>query len=161
MTGSEFKAWRKRMGYTQELVCDLFLISRRSLGYYETGERPLPQRVISECESLEQERAVRAQKTADRPPEPPATPAMPPVKKTPADARERLARLEVARKAMMAAQAQPARKESLSGRRESRYGDVFDGDYREYEVDKTDEFYQPSANEVDKRQPWFKFGRRR
>lgn len=52
MTGSEFKAWRKSLGLTQEGAAGALGISRRGVQMYEKSEAPVPRRVELACQKL-------------------------------------------------------------------------------------------------------------
>ncbi|MBI5121179.1 MAG: helix-turn-helix transcriptional regulator [Rhodospirillales bacterium] len=45
-TPEAFRAWRKRVGLTQEQLADMFDLSRRTIGYYEDGSLLVP-RVVA------------------------------------------------------------------------------------------------------------------
>lgn len=52
MSGSEFKAWRKSLGFTQEGAAGALGISRRSVQMYEKAAIPVPRKVELACETV-------------------------------------------------------------------------------------------------------------
>ncbi len=53
MTSTEFRAWRKAMGWTQQQAADaLGLADVRSIKYYEAGDRKVPKQIASHCRTL-------------------------------------------------------------------------------------------------------------
>jgi DNA-binding XRE family transcriptional regulator len=51
----DFRAWRKKMGLTQEQLADALDLSRRTIGYYEDGTQLVPRVVLLAIKGLEQE----------------------------------------------------------------------------------------------------------
>ena len=51
----EFRAWRKKVGLTQDQLADLFDLSRRTIGYYEDGTLVVPRVVALAMKGYEQE----------------------------------------------------------------------------------------------------------
>jgi transcriptional regulator with XRE-family HTH domain len=45
MNAQAFKAWRKRLGHTQERAAELLGVSRRVVAGWETGETSIPKMV--------------------------------------------------------------------------------------------------------------------
>ena len=52
----EFRAWRKRVGLTQDQLAGLFDLSRRTIGYYEDGTLLVPRVVALAMKGYEVER---------------------------------------------------------------------------------------------------------
>lgn len=60
MTGSEFRAWRKRLGWTQQQAAEALGISVSQIIDYESGSKrgtdraaPIPRVVALACQALE------------------------------------------------------------------------------------------------------------
>jgi transcriptional regulator with XRE-family HTH domain len=54
MSPSAFKAWRERMGLTQDEAASALGVSRRAVIYFEQGERNVSRTVSLLCAALEQ-----------------------------------------------------------------------------------------------------------
>lgn len=53
MTGEDFKAWRKRVGKTQQQAADAIGITKRSVQLYEADDQPVPRTVALACAAIE------------------------------------------------------------------------------------------------------------
>jgi DNA-binding XRE family transcriptional regulator len=59
-TPEAFRAWRKRVGLTQEQLATLFDLGRRTIGYYEDGTLLVPRVVALAMKGYEAERHAAA-----------------------------------------------------------------------------------------------------
>jgi len=53
MTAAAFKAWRERKAYTLDSAARALGLSRRTVAYYEQGEKPIPRVVALAAQALE------------------------------------------------------------------------------------------------------------
>ncbi|HEV2098237.1 MAG TPA: helix-turn-helix transcriptional regulator [Stellaceae bacterium] len=53
MSAEEFCEWRERQGYTLDAAAKALGISRRTVAYYEAGDRPIPRVVALATRALE------------------------------------------------------------------------------------------------------------
>ncbi|MCF8380155.1 MAG: helix-turn-helix domain-containing protein [Bacteroidales bacterium] len=50
--GKNLKAWRVKLGYSQEIIAEYLGISRENISYYETGEREIPVKHLEKVSEL-------------------------------------------------------------------------------------------------------------
>lgn len=54
MTGRDFKAWRKRLGLTQQEAADALGVCRKTIQNYENSKKPLKAHIPLACDAITQ-----------------------------------------------------------------------------------------------------------
>ncbi len=60
MSAKDFRDWRARNGLSQQGAAEALGLSRRTIAYYESGEKPIPKTVWLACRGLEAEKKLAA-----------------------------------------------------------------------------------------------------
>ena len=58
MPAADFRAWMERHGLTRDGAADALGLSRRTIGYYLSGEQPVPKTVMLATEGYDQRQAA-------------------------------------------------------------------------------------------------------